>query len=169
MEPSVLESVLATWRQDFSDLPDVAGLTRLVTRLGVAAVLGGVLGLEREAQGKDAGLRTHMLICVGAALFVLVPQQAGIDGDAVARIVAGVIAGVGFIGGGAILKLSDERRIEGLTTAAGIWLTAGIGIAAGLGREVSAIIGTAMALVVHPLFTGASHGIARRARRAPPD
>ena len=122
MEPGVLESVLETWRRDFSDLPDVAGITRLVTRLAVAAALGGILGLEREAQGKDAGLRTHMLICVGAALFVLVPQQAGIEGEGLARIIEGVIDGVGFIGGGAILKLSDERLIEGLTTAAGIWL-----------------------------------------------
>ena len=161
---SFWETVLETWRQDFSDLPDVAGVTRLLTRLAVAAALGGVLGIEREAHGKDAGLRTHMLICMGAALFVLVPQQAGIEGEGLARIIEGVIAGVGFIGGGAILKLSEERRIEGLTTAAGIWLTAGIGIAAGLGRESSAIVGTVLALVVLAALTTVSRWIAREAR-----
>jgi putative Mg2+ transporter-C (MgtC) family protein len=168
MSNALLETVLETWRQDFSDLPDAAGLTRLVTRLTVAAVLGGVLGFEREVQGKDAGLRTHMLICVGAALFVLVPQQAGIEGHGVARIIEGVIAGVGFIGGGAILKLSAERRIEGLTTAAGIWLTAGIGIAVGLGRATSAVVGTLLALIVLAALTAASRWIARGARREPP-
>ncbi len=167
MPNGYLETVLETWREDFSDLPDAAGLTRLVTRLTIAAVLGGVLGFDREAHGKDAGLRTHMLICVGAALFVLVPQQAGITDDGLARIIQGVIAGVGFIGGGAILKLSAERRIEGLTTAAGIWLTAGIGIAAGLGRETSAIVGTLLALLVLAALTGTSRVIARLARWGP--
>src|SRR6188768_3189864 len=127
--------VLESLRADFSDLPDASGATHLVTRMGVAIVLGGVLGYERESRGKDAGLRTHILVSLGSALFVLIPQQAGMSDDALSRIIQGMATGIGFVGAGAILKLTEERRIEGLTTAAGIWLTATIGIAAGLGRE----------------------------------
>ena len=135
-------------RADFSDLPDAAGVTRLVTRMFIAALLGGILGYEREWRGKDAGLRTHMLVSLGAALFVFVPQQAGMRIEELSRIIQGIVTGIGFVGAGAILKLNEERRIEGLTTAAGIWLTAAVGIAAGMGREASAILGTALALVV---------------------
>jgi putative Mg2+ transporter-C (MgtC) family protein len=148
MADGFVQAVADSLRQDFSDLSDVQGATRLVTRLVVAAALGGALGYERETRGKDAGLRTHMLICVGAALFVFIPQQAGVSDAELARVIQGVVAGIGFLGGGAILKLSEERRVEGLTTAAGIWLTAGIGIAAGMGRMTTAIAGTAIALVV---------------------
>jgi putative Mg2+ transporter-C (MgtC) family protein len=148
----VVATVWQALRAEFSDVPDVAGATRLVTRLLVAAFLGGMLGYERERSGKDAGLRTHILICVGAALFVLVPQQAGMSQDALSRVIQGLVAGIGFLGGGTILKHSDERRIEGLTTAAGIFLTAAIGIAVGLGREASAAAGTALALLVMTLI-----------------
>ena len=158
MDTPVWQVVWRTWAEDFSDIPDVASATRLVTRLSIAAVLGGVLGLEREWHGKDAGLRTHMLIAVGAALFVLIPLQGGMPVADLSRVIQGIVAGIGFIGGGAILKLSEERRIEGLTTAAGIWLTAAIGIAAGLGREASAIAGAVFALIV----TAALARISRR-------
>jgi putative Mg2+ transporter-C (MgtC) family protein len=150
-ESRMAEIWSAVWqslRDDFSDLPDAAGVTRVVARLAVALLLGGALGYERELQGKDAGLRTHMLLCMGAALFVLVPQQLGLSGDGIGRVIQGVVAGMGFIGGGTILKLSDEKRIEGLTTAAAIWLTAAVGIAVGLGRLASATVGTVMALIV---------------------
>ncbi len=133
---------------DFSDLPDAAGVTRLVVRLFIAALLGGILGYEREWRGKDAGLRTHMLVSLGAALFVFVPQQAGMPVEDLSRIIQGIVTGIGFVGAGAILKLNEERRIEGLTTAAGIWLTAAVGIAAGMGKEASAVLGTALALLV---------------------
>jgi putative Mg2+ transporter-C (MgtC) family protein len=165
----VLRTVWQTWREDFSDLPDVAGMTRLVTRLLVAALLGGALGYDRELQGKDAGLRTHMLICMGAAMFVYVPQQLGLSGDALARVVQGVVAGMGFLGGGAILKLSDERRIEGLTTAAGIWLTAAIGIAVGLGRMASATVGAILALIVLGFLVRLSQRLQGEARTAAED
>jgi putative Mg2+ transporter-C (MgtC) family protein len=140
--------VLETLKADFSDLPDVAGVTRLVTRLFVAALFGAVLGYERESHGKDAGLRTHILVSLGAALFVLIPQQAGMLDADLSRIIQGVVTGIGFVGAGAILKLPQERRIEGLTTAAGIWLTAAVGIAAGLGREASAVLGSVLAVIV---------------------
>jgi putative Mg2+ transporter-C (MgtC) family protein len=143
-----LDSIWQTLKADFSDLQDVAGVTRLVLRLLIAATLGGILGFEREWRGKDAGLRTHMLVALGAALFVYIPQQIGMPDADLSRVLQGIATGIGFVGAGAILKLESERRIEGLTTAAGIWLTASIGVAAGLGREASAVLGTVLALIV---------------------
>ena len=133
---------------EFSDVPDLAQATRIVVRLTLAALLGGLLGLERENKGKAAGVRTHMLVAMGAALFVLVAQQAGISPADNSRVLQGVIAGVGFLGAGTILKGDAEGQVKGLTTAAGIWLTAAIGVAAGLGREATAVISTMLALVV---------------------
>ena len=86
-----------------------------------------------------------MLVALGAALFVLVPQQAGVTAADMTRVLQGLVAGIGFLGAGAILKKGDEGEIEGLTTAAGIWLTAAIGIAAGMGREASAVLSTVLA------------------------
>ena len=112
-------------------IPDLRQATLVIIRLTTAGILGGVLGAERESVGKAAGLRTHMLVALGAALFVVAPAQAGLgDGD-LGRIVQGVAAGTGFIGAGTILKLTSREEIQGLTTAASIWLTAAIGLAAG--------------------------------------
>ncbi len=133
---------------EFSDVPDLAQATRIVVRLTLAALLGGLLGLERENKGKAAGVRTHMLVAMGAALFVLIPQQAGIQPADLSRVIQGVVAGIGFLCAGSILKSEDEDRVRGLTTAAGMWLTAAIGMAAGLGREATAVISTALALAV---------------------
>lgn len=146
---SVWEQITTTVIAEFSDLKDVTEITRVSTRLLIAAVLGGLLGFEREQRGKSAGVKTHMLVCIGAALFILIPQQAGIISNAeLSRVMQGIIAGIGFLGAGAILKSDDEKNPKGLTTAAGIWLTAAIGIAAGLGREASAILCTVLALMV---------------------
>lgn len=146
---STWEQIAATIAAEFSDLDDVKELTRITLRLTIAAVLGGLLGFEREQRGKSAGIKTHMLVCMGAALFVLIPQQAGmITDDELSRVMQGVIAGIGFLGAGAILKGEHEKDAKGLTTAAGIWLTAAIGVAAGLGREASAILCTLFALGV---------------------
>ena len=137
-----------TVASEFSDVPDLAQATRIVLRLMLAALLGGLLGLERENKGKAAGVRTHMLVAMGAALFVLIPQQAGILPADLSRVIQGVVAGIGFLCAGSILKSEDEDRVRGLTTAAGMWLTAAIGMAAGLGREATAVISTALALAV---------------------
>lgn len=142
------QDVINTGLSEFSDLPNAAETTRITIRLLLAAILGGMLGLERELKGKSAGLRTYMLVCLGAALFILVPEQAGILDTDLTRVIQGVIAGVGFLGAGTILKSSNEERVKGLTTAAGIWMTAAIGVAAGMGRGSSALLSTALALVI---------------------
>ena len=133
---------------DFHDLPDAAEAIRMSIRLLLAALLGGLLGFDRERAGKSAGMRTHMLVSMGAALFVLIPQQAGMPDADISRVIQGVVAGVGFLGAGAIVKGNREEDIQGLTTAAGLWLTAAIGIAAGTGREASAILGAVLAFLI---------------------
>ncbi|SFD57100.1 MgtC/SapB family protein [Paracidovorax konjaci] len=163
---SVIASTVAG---EFSDLPDLEQATRIVVRLGMAGLLGGLLGWEREQRGKAAGVRTHMLVSMGAALFVLVAEQEGISPADNSRVLQGIIAGVGFLGAGTILKSDGEHQIRGLTTAAGIWLTAAIGVAAGLGREATAVLSTVMALLVlgaEPIAQRLLHG--RRAAEKDP-
>ncbi|MDF2463737.1 MAG: methyltransferase [Ramlibacter sp.] len=144
------DRISATVVSEFSDLPDIEALTRVVMRLLIAALLGGMLGLQREYHGKEAGVRTHMLVAIGSALFVLVPLQAGADAADLSRVIQGVVAGVGFLCAGTILKItgSGDEQVRGLTTAAGIWLTAAIGIAVGLGREMTGVLCTVLALAV---------------------
>jgi putative Mg2+ transporter-C (MgtC) family protein len=133
---------------EFSDLPDITEFTRLILRLAVAAALGGLLGWERERSGKSAGARTHMLVAMGAALFVLIPQQMNMADADLTRVIQGIITGVGFLGAGTILKSTSEQTVKGLTTAAGLWLTAAIGMTAGLGRGASAVLSTVLALII---------------------
>lgn len=140
--------IWSTIQQEFADLGDLAQLTRMWLRLTLAVALGGLLGFERESRGQSAGLRTHMLVALGAALFVLVPLQVGISTADLSRVLQGVIAGIGFLGAGAIIKLSAEQEIRGLTTAASIWLTAAIGVSAGMGRSSTAILSTIFALFI---------------------
>jgi putative Mg2+ transporter-C (MgtC) family protein len=140
----VIDIVLA----EFSDATDVEQITRILLRLLLAAVLGGVLGYEREHKGKAAGIRTHMLVAIGAALFVLVPQQGGMAVADLSRVIQGIVTGIGFLGAGAIIKHRSEEDVQGLTTAAGVWMTAAIGIACGLGREATAVLSTLLALIV---------------------
>lgn len=143
------------WRgiqSDFADLPGVAEVTQVVLRLLLAALLGGLVGFQRERVGKAAGLRTHMLVALGAAFFVMIPSQAGMPLADLSRVLQGVITGMGFLGAGTILKRPEEEHIEGLTTAAGIWLTAAVGCAAGMGREASAMLGTVLAFLILALL-----------------
>jgi putative Mg2+ transporter-C (MgtC) family protein len=143
------------WRgieADFSDLPGMMEVTQIVVRLLIAALLGGLLGFQRERVGKAAGLRTHMLVALGSAVFVLIPYQAGMPLADLSRVLQGVIAGIGFLGAGTILKQQEPEQIHGLTTAAGLWLTAAVGIAAGMGREASAVLGTVLAFIILSLL-----------------
>jgi putative Mg2+ transporter-C (MgtC) family protein len=126
----------------------------VVLRLVVAAVLGGAIGVERELREREAGLRTHLLVSVGAALFTLVSAYAftdfryglesGITLDPT-RIAAQIVTGIGFLGAGAIIR--QGLSIRGLTTAAGVWAVAAIGMAAGAGYYVAAFVTTAVVLV----------------------
>ena len=114
-------------------LPDADQMVRILVRLGAAMVLGAIIGFQREQYGKPAGLRTHILVAMGCALFVIGAVESGMSSDGVSRVIQGLTAGIGFIGAGAILKLSQHRKIQGLTTAASIWATAAVGVAVGLG------------------------------------
>ena len=148
MTTSMWQEIWNTALSEFSDIPDATQVTRITLRLLVAAALGGLLGYEREQQGKSAGVRTHMLVAIGAALFVLIPQQAGASSEDLSRVLQGLIAGVGFLGAGAIIMGTKQVETRGLTTAAGIWVTAAIGIAAGMGREMTAVLSTLLALFI---------------------
>ena len=125
-----------------------------IARLGMAAVLGGLIGLEREARGRSAGLRTQLLVAVGSALAMIVSLQFGVRygggslGPAVqvdpARVAYGVMAGVGFLGAGAMIRYGVN--IRGLTTAASLWCTAAVGLACGFEMYVVALAATVIVL-----------------------
>lgn len=142
------ERIWITVLYEFSDLGNVEDITRVVVRMLVAIVLGGLLGYERESVGASAGLRTHMLVSLGSALFVLIPLQAGMEIQDVSRVLQGITAGIGFLGAGAILKQTSKNDVRGLTTAASVWMTAAIGIAAGMGREGTAVLSALFAIVI---------------------
>jgi putative Mg2+ transporter-C (MgtC) family protein len=131
-----------------ASLPDVREAVRIVIRLLAAMVAGGIIGYQRERSGKAAGLRTHMLVSLGTALFVIGSAESGMEEDAMSRVVQGLATGIGFLGAGAILKLENDRMIKGLTTAAGIWMTAALGVVIGLGHLGTAAIGVLFAWIV---------------------
>lgn len=154
----MLERVWATLVAEFSDLSEVEQITRASLRLSLAVLLGGVLGYERESKGKAAGLRTHMLVTLGAALFVMAIHEGGAQADAVSRVIQGIAAGIGFLCAGTILKGNRASDVKGLTTAAGLWLSTAIGISVGLGHSATAVLGTLLALLVlHCLPHGVEH------------
>lgn len=129
----------------------------MLLRVVVAGLLGALIGFDREARHKPAGVRTHMLVAVGSALAVAasvlvvgdLSEFPAARGDAV-RVAAGVVTGVGFLGAGAIMR--DRGRVRGLTTAAGIWVTAAVGIATGFGFYVLAVGGTIITVIVVALL-----------------
>lgn len=127
------------------DISIDAGMeAELILRVFVAAVLGGGIGLQRGLARKPAGIRTHALICLGAALFTALAEGfETVQGFDPSRIAAGVVTGIGFIGAGVIIR-SEKGRIEGVTTAASIWATASVGVAIGTGLY---IIGTFTAIL----------------------
>jgi putative Mg2+ transporter-C (MgtC) family protein len=143
-----LTSVMDAIQQDFQDFSDPVWMARVAVRLFIAALLGGLIGYQRQLNGKSAGSRTHMLVSMGAALFIVGPHLEGMPLEAQSRVVQGIITGIGFLGGGAILKLTNDKEIQGLTTAAGIWLAAAIGIAVGVGHLGTAFVGTGLALLI---------------------
>jgi putative Mg2+ transporter-C (MgtC) family protein len=134
-------------------------------RLSLAAVLGGAIGFERELRDREAGLRTHLLVCLGSALFTIVSaygfREFLTSGDQViradpTRIAAQIVTGIGFLGAGAIIR--QGLSVRGLTTAATLWVAAAIGIAAGAGYYSGAVLGTVVTLVaLWPLRIAAYH------------
>jgi putative Mg2+ transporter-C (MgtC) family protein len=131
-------------------LPDTAYMSRVAWRLSLAALFGGLIGVQREIQGKDAGLRTHMTVSLAAAVFVVVGLE--IEVASMGHIIQGIAAGVGFLGAGTIMKKSDEG-IQGLTTAAAIWLTAAIGVATGAGHGYLALFCVVFAWLILAVFS----------------
>ena len=164
---STLNDIWVTVVSEFSDIADIKEATVIVLRLGLAVILGAAIGYEREMKGKDAGLRTHMLVSLGAAIFVLVPSASGMQIADMSRVMQGVIAGVGFLGAGAILKQENDRVVKGLTTAASIWIVAAIGVAAGYGREATAVASTLIALFVLAVVNRVEKNISKDGTPAP--
>lgn len=124
----------------------------VIINLLIAFVLGGIIGWFREAEGKTAGLRTHILVCVGAALFMIISGEMMLKSGVAdpGRIAAGVVAGIGFIGAGCIVQA--RGAVRGITTAASIWVTAAIGLATGIGLYVGAAATTIIALITLELL-----------------
>jgi putative Mg2+ transporter-C (MgtC) family protein len=123
-------------------------LAHIVIRLLAATLLGGLVGIQRESTRKPAGLRTHVLVSVATAAFVTACTAGGMSSDGLSRVIQGIVTGIGFIGAGTILKVSQEHEIKGLTTAASVWLTAAIGVVVGLGSLGIALMITALALII---------------------
>jgi len=132
----------------FYDLGATDTIVRVFVRLLAAVIAGGLIGFEREEHRHFAGLRTHMLVSMGSALFIIAPQEFGVSEEAVSRVMQGLLAGIGFLGAGTILKLQDVRQVKGLTTAATLWVTAGIGISLGLGLFWPSAIAVALTWLV---------------------
>jgi putative Mg2+ transporter-C (MgtC) family protein len=155
------------------DFVHPSGLADLVARLSAATAIGGLIGLDREVRGKPAGLRTHALVSLGAALVTLVTirltDPGNLDANAISRAIQGIVAGVGFLGAGAILKTngSESEMVQGLTTAATIWFVASLGIACGAGQWVAGLVAVAFALVILIVggpIEGVVHRLFRRRR-----
>ena len=136
------------WEELTSGLPDVRQLVHVIIRLTAATLLGAAVGFQREKARKPAGLRTHILVSLGTTVFVLACSGVGMSMDGLSRVIQGIVTGIGFIGAGSILKLNEERDIQGLTTAAGVWMTAAIGVAVGLGSLGVALLSTFFTLIV---------------------
>ncbi|WNN90277.1 MgtC/SapB family protein [Gloeocapsopsis dulcis] len=137
-----------------SDIPSV------VFRICIALIVGAIIGLERQLRNKPAGLRTHMLVSFGSALFVLIPLQMGVHSDspdAISRVIQGVAAGIGFLGAGEILRATRDRDgeladIRGLTSAAAIWVSAALGVVSGCGLWQLSLISAILGLLVLSVF-----------------
>ena len=139
-------------RAAFAEVPGIVAVTQLVLRMLLATLLGGLLGYQRERQGTAAGLRTHMLVALGSACFVLIPLQAGMPLADVSRMLHGLIAGIGLLGAGTLLRQHAPAQRHDLGTAAGLWLTAAVGVAVGLGQAISAVLGTGLAFLILALL-----------------
>jgi len=135
------------WQELTTGLHD-SKLAHAIIRLLAATILGGIVGIQRQTTRKPAGLRTHMLVSLATAAFVIAGSGMGMSVEGLSRVVQGIITGVGFIGAGTILKLSQEHEIKGLTTAASVFMTASIGVAVGSGALGIALMVTLLAFSI---------------------
>ncbi len=157
-----MESLLAPFFQT------EIGFLAVVERLVVAAVLGGILGFDREILARPAGIRTHMLVCLAAATFTVLTfelveraKAEGISNVDPIRIIEAVTAGVAFLAAGAIIQ--GRGKIHGVTTGAGLWLAGAVGTAAGIGAFAIALIATGLGFIVLVLFRFATDAIPKKA------
>ncbi len=144
----------------------------LALRLGLATLLGAAVGFNREISLKPAGLRTHALVALGAALLAHIGLQLGQpsgDGASAARIIQGMVAGIGFIGGGVILHRADVQMVRGLTTAASIWVVAATGVAVGTGLWRAAAMTVILALVILSVGRRIDHALHKISSDDPDD
>src|SRR5205809_5737763 len=129
-------------------LLDWSALAQVIVRLVAAALFGAVVGIQRESTRKPAGLRTHILVSLATAAFVISCSSIGMSLDGLSRVIQGIVTGIGFIGAGSILKLGEQHEIRGLTTAASVWMTAAIGVTVGLGNLGIGLMITILALII---------------------
>jgi putative Mg2+ transporter-C (MgtC) family protein len=145
----------------FFDFPDLSHLGRVFIRLAAAALLGGVIGFEREIEHRSAGLRTHMLVALGAALFTVVPLEAGMNVADLTRVIQGVATGIGFLGAGTIIKLSEQYEVRGLTSAAAVWVTAAVGMSVGAGYLWPGLLAALLAWFILAILRGVDEWVRR--------
>jgi len=145
----------------FFDFPDLSHLGRVFIRLAAAALLGGVIGFEREIERRSAGLRTHMLVALGAALFTVIPLEAGMNVADLTRVIQGVATGIGFLGAGTIIKLSEQYEVRGLTSAAAVWVTAAVGMSVGAGYLWPGLLAALLAWFILAILRGVDEWVRR--------
>jgi len=132
----------------------IGGIGEIFARLGIATLIGSVIGLNRDLSGKPAGVRTHSLVALGSSLVIVSSLQLGwmdsstLDHASVSRTIQGLITGIGFLGAGVILRNDQERSVHGLTTAASIWLAACLGITCGLGLWITALLALGLTFAI---------------------
>lgn len=136
------------WNEIVAEFPTSYEAISISFRLILAVLLGAIPGWQRELTGQAAGLRTHMMVSLGAAVFVMAAVEAGSSIGDTTRVIQGLATGIGFVGAGAILKSKQDHEVRGLTTASSIWLTAGIGTAVGLGRIWLPLLGSVLAVII---------------------
>lgn len=139
------------------NLAEISELHPVLLRLGVAALLGAILGIDRDLHHKPAGMRVLAMVSLGAALAILasvtaIPGFDGVNPDGATRTVQGIIGGIGFLGAGVIMRSDKAEQVHGLTTASAIWVAAGLGITSGLGQW--SVTGTAFVLALIILIVG---------------
>lgn len=144
-----MENLLQAFGREISGgFPDATEIASVTIKVLLAALIGGLIGIERSMTGKEAGLRTHMLVCLGSAIFMMVSTQAGVSPEHLTRVIQGIATGIGFVGAGAILKLENREHVKGLTTAANIWLTSALGTAIGAGEFYLPTMGVILAWLI---------------------